>query len=457
MAMAAADPSPAAVMTWARAFATLPGHPHAGDARQPVGVGDRPSVHVEIAAESGEQIAVRDESRRHEQRVAGDGTVAVELDAAEAVVLDQDPQRASLGDGDPPSRSCWRSAADSVPAWRDVDEVIGPLADDLGISNCRGRAAQDAELPVSHLEAVTVGAVQTSRAHRSRRPGMSGISSCRPVATSSRRAAMERPVAQRDAEAGIAVAQDLVNAASTIATPYPLDLARARGEQLAGRQAVAGQEPLHVCGGSVARRPGIDHRDPASCPAEHEGRAQTGRTAADHRHVIAGHFHERRVHPRPASDNFRCCFRESVATLSRDERLAGSRDRPRRGRPAPEAAPNAPRRHPDRSSPRTTGISKSTLSRLETGQRKPSLELLLPLAQAHQVPLDELVGAPEVGDPRIRLKPRRRNGRIVFPLTQQSGGVQAWKVDHSARAATSPSFARTRATNGSTCSRATCD
>jgi transcriptional regulator with XRE-family HTH domain len=75
-----------------------------------------------------------------------------------------------------------------------------------------------------------------------------------------------------------------------------------------------------------------------------------------------------------------------------------------------------------------TGISKSTLSRLEAGQRKPSLELLLPLAQAHQVPLDELVGAPEVGDPRIRLKPRRRNGRVVFPLTQQSSGVQVWKV-----------------------------
>ena len=75
-----------------------------------------------------------------------------------------------------------------------------------------------------------------------------------------------------------------------------------------------------------------------------------------------------------------------------------------------------------------TGISKSTLSRLESGQRKASLELLLPLAQAHQVPLDELVGAPEVGDPRIRLKPRRRNGRVVFTLTQQSSGVQVWKV-----------------------------
>ena len=75
-----------------------------------------------------------------------------------------------------------------------------------------------------------------------------------------------------------------------------------------------------------------------------------------------------------------------------------------------------------------TGLSKSTLSRLESGQRKPSLELLLPLAQAYQVPLDELVGAPDVGDPRIRLKPRRRNGRVVFPLTQQSSEVHVWKV-----------------------------
>ena len=75
-----------------------------------------------------------------------------------------------------------------------------------------------------------------------------------------------------------------------------------------------------------------------------------------------------------------------------------------------------------------TGISKSTLSRLETGQRRPSLELLLPLAQAYRVALDDLVGAPEVGDPRIRLKPRRANGRTVLPLTRQPGGVQAWKI-----------------------------
>jgi transcriptional regulator with XRE-family HTH domain len=74
-----------------------------------------------------------------------------------------------------------------------------------------------------------------------------------------------------------------------------------------------------------------------------------------------------------------------------------------------------------------TGISKSTLSRLENGQRRPSLELLLPLAQAYRIPIDDLVGAPEVGDPRIRLKPRRINGRTVLPLTRP-GGIQAWKI-----------------------------
>jgi transcriptional regulator with XRE-family HTH domain len=75
-----------------------------------------------------------------------------------------------------------------------------------------------------------------------------------------------------------------------------------------------------------------------------------------------------------------------------------------------------------------TGISKSTLSRLESGQRKASLELLLPIAQAHRIPLEELIGAPEVGDPRVRFTPRRRNGRIVVPLTRNPGGLQAWKT-----------------------------
>ncbi|MCX5193407.1 XRE family transcriptional regulator [Streptomyces sp. NBC_00249] len=76
----------------------------------------------------------------------------------------------------------------------------------------------------------------------------------------------------------------------------------------------------------------------------------------------------------------------------------------------------------------TTGISLSTLSRLESGQRRPTLELLLPLAKAHRVPLDELVGAPETGDPRIRPRPFVRHGNTYIPLTRNLGGVQAYKL-----------------------------
>src|SRR5690606_32059405 len=52
-----------------------------------------------------------------------------------------------------------------------------------------------------------------------------------------------------------------------------------------------------------------------------------------------------------------------------------------------------------------TGISVSTLSRLESGGRRATVDLLLPLARVYGVTLDELVGAPETGDPRVHIKP----------------------------------------------------
>jgi len=76
----------------------------------------------------------------------------------------------------------------------------------------------------------------------------------------------------------------------------------------------------------------------------------------------------------------------------------------------------------------STGISVSTLSRLESGQRRPNLELLLPLAKAHQVPLDELVGAPTTGDPRVHLRPIVSKRMTIVPLTRRPGGVQAYKL-----------------------------
>jgi transcriptional regulator with XRE-family HTH domain len=75
-----------------------------------------------------------------------------------------------------------------------------------------------------------------------------------------------------------------------------------------------------------------------------------------------------------------------------------------------------------------TGISVSTLSRLESGRRRPTLELLLPLARAHGVTLDELVGAPPTGDPRVHLRPVTRHGMTMLPLTRRAGGIQAYKL-----------------------------
>ena len=84
-----------------------------------------------------------------------------------------------------------------------------------------------------------------------------------------------------------------------------------------------------------------------------------------------------------------------------------------------------------------TGISGSTLSRLESGGRRPTLELLLALSRAYQVPLDELVGLPSPGgpgglggpgDPRVRTQPVHRNGRVLVPLTQRPGAPRAYKM-----------------------------
>ena len=74
-----------------------------------------------------------------------------------------------------------------------------------------------------------------------------------------------------------------------------------------------------------------------------------------------------------------------------------------------------------------TGISASTLSRLESGQRKPTLELLLALAAVYGVTMDDLVET-SATDPRIVAKPFTAHGRTYFPLSRRPGGVQAFRT-----------------------------
>ena len=44
------------------------------------------------------------------------------------------------------------------------------------------------------------------------------------------------------------------------------------------------------------------------------------------------------------------------------------------------------------------------------------------------MPLDDLVGAPLTGDPRVHLRPVQRYGMTFIPLTRRPGGMQAYKM-----------------------------
>ncbi len=77
---------------------------------------------------------------------------------------------------------------------------------------------------------------------------------------------------------------------------------------------------------------------------------------------------------------------------------------------------------------RATGLSTSTLSRLESGQRKPSLELLLPVTVALGIALDEIVAAPRIVDPRVPQEPTTRDGRVLIPLSRHQSEPRAYKM-----------------------------
>lgn len=82
---------------------------------------------------------------------------------------------------------------------------------------------------------------------------------------------------------------------------------------------------------------------------------------------------------------------------------------------------------------RLTGISTSTLSRVESAQRKPSLELLLPITAALGVPLDEIVSSPRIVDPRVPQRPTGSDGRVLVPLSRRQGEPRAYKMTIPAR------------------------
>lgn len=74
-------------------------------------------------------------------------------------------------------------------------------------------------------------------------------------------------------------------------------------------------------------------------------------------------------------------------------------------------------------------LSPSTISRLETGKRSVSLDVLVPLARALQIDLDTLLEAdtPDT-DVVIRPVPSHRPGTTTWPLSRPTGSTTALKM-----------------------------
>ena len=75
-----------------------------------------------------------------------------------------------------------------------------------------------------------------------------------------------------------------------------------------------------------------------------------------------------------------------------------------------------------------TNLSPSTISRIETGKRTISLDVLLPLAKALQVDLDALLDVHSDDDVVIRPAPSRSGARTTWLLSRPTGNTVAVKM-----------------------------
>ena len=81
---------------------------------------------------------------------------------------------------------------------------------------------------------------------------------------------------------------------------------------------------------------------------------------------------------------------------------------------------------------KAAGISSSTLSRLESGKRQASLELLLPVARQLGMSIDDLL-VPVPEDPRVRRDAWEAEGMWVHPLSPESSPVHTYKIHYQPR------------------------
>ena len=163
MAMAAADPSPAAVMTWARGFTALPAaqtpgtlvRPVASTATQPFCPVSQPTPVSRVSC--GTKCGRTNTAER--------GTTGrLELDAGQLVRLDDEAGDGGVDDTDGASDELLALRHRQRAAVGEEHHVVRPLADDVrvrhGVLGGGEAPGEDAQGPVLDLVAVAVGAVE---------------------------------------------------------------------------------------------------------------------------------------------------------------------------------------------------------------------------------------------------------------------------------------------------------
>lgn len=184
-----------------------------------------------------------------------------------------------------------------------------------------------------------------------------------------------------------------------------------------------------MCGGGVARLAGVDDdHGPALAPELECGGKSGGRSAddsdvavpLDRTGGVVTHDLDDTVYAdnRKSSCNIRKNVEGAMSELNEIEQVVRTRLRSLRntlGLSLDELAARA-------------SLSPSTISRVETGKRTISLDILLPLAKALQVDLDALLDVRSDDDVVIRPTPNSSGKRTTWMLSRPTGSTIAVKM-----------------------------
>ena len=160
MAMAAVEPSPAAVMTWARGLATFPATQTPETLVPPVASVTTQPLSSDGTSETAQGVVVGHHPGPHEESSPTDDAPVGELDTDESVVFDEQPGNGAVDDADGSGDQRLAVYRGRVGVVGEEHDVGGPLPDEVCVSDRLRGAADDAQRPVTDLVAMAVGAVE---------------------------------------------------------------------------------------------------------------------------------------------------------------------------------------------------------------------------------------------------------------------------------------------------------